>query len=162
MSFHPFLRRALTRLNVTPAQLNENAYQILVGCYILWVKNFAAELPFRAFQNIYRMKKAPSAKGFYYFQGLKGTFITECPDSDKQFKHLWFYAGGRCLHVDLPYAEVRPSKRVPVVFRRGYVWNRASYVPELMQAQVEALLEKSDPKRSQYRLLSSASLQEHR
>ncbi|GMN61369.1 hypothetical protein TIFTF001_030455 [Ficus carica] len=67
LPLHPFLRRALTWLNVAPAQLNANAYRILVGCFILWAKNFAAELPFRAFQNLYRMKSAPSSEGSYYF-----------------------------------------------------------------------------------------------
>ncbi|GMN58991.1 hypothetical protein TIFTF001_028076 [Ficus carica] len=92
LPFHPFLRRTLTSLNVAPAQLNANAYRVLVGCYILWAAKFSETLPFFTFQNLYRMKTAPSSKGFYYFQGFKGTFITGCPDSDKQFKHLWFYA----------------------------------------------------------------------
>ncbi|GMN18949.1 hypothetical protein TIFTF001_050884 [Ficus carica] len=95
LPLHPFLRRALTRLNVAPAQLHANAYRILVGCFILWAKNFATELPFRAFQNLYRMKSAPSSAGSYYFQGFKGSFVATCPDSDKQFTHMWFYAGGR-------------------------------------------------------------------
>ncbi|GMN22475.1 hypothetical protein TIFTF001_040264 [Ficus carica] len=47
--------------------LNANAYRILVGSFILWAKNFATELPFRAFQNLYRMKSAPSSAGSYYF-----------------------------------------------------------------------------------------------
>ncbi|GMN47271.1 hypothetical protein TIFTF001_016450 [Ficus carica] len=38
------------------------------------------------------MKIAPSSTGFYYFQGYQGTFITSCPDSDKSYKHLWFFA----------------------------------------------------------------------
>ncbi|GMN69825.1 hypothetical protein TIFTF001_038868 [Ficus carica] len=119
LSLHPFLRRALIRLNVALAQLNANAYRVLVGCFILWVAKFVEKLPFGAFQNIYRMKTAPSSKGFYYFQGFKRTFITGCPDSDKQFKHLWFYAGDRWLHGHLTYDEVPPSERVPVTFRRG-------------------------------------------
>ncbi|GMN32892.1 hypothetical protein TIFTF001_048225 [Ficus carica] len=121
LPLHPFLRRALTRLNVAPAQLNANAYRILVGCFILWAKNFATELPFRAFQNLYRMKSAPSLVGSYYFQGFKGTFVAKCPDSDKQFKHLWFYAGGRWLHEHLARNELPRSERVPVTFRNGYV-----------------------------------------
>ncbi|GMN20173.1 hypothetical protein TIFTF001_043018 [Ficus carica] len=120
LPFHPFLRRALTNFNVSPAQLNANAYRILIGCYVLWAAKFSKTLPLFAFQNLYRMKTAPSSKGFYYFQGFKGTFITGCPDSDKQFKHLWFYAGGRWLHGDLSYFELPPSERVPVAFRRGY------------------------------------------
>ena len=60
-----------------------NAYLVLISCYVLWAKHFAAELPFRVFQNLYRMKSAPSSTGFYYFQGFKGTFITGCPNSDK-------------------------------------------------------------------------------
>ncbi|GMN20153.1 hypothetical protein TIFTF001_050009 [Ficus carica] len=84
LPFHPYLRRALTRLNVALSH-----------------------------------------------PGFKGTFITGCLDSDKQFKHLWFYSGGRWLHGHLPYDEVPRSERVPVVFRRGYVWTRAPHIPEL-------------------------------
>ncbi|GMN18672.1 hypothetical protein TIFTF001_050825 [Ficus carica] len=32
LPFHPFLRQALTRLNVAPAQLNANAYRVLISC----------------------------------------------------------------------------------------------------------------------------------
>lgn len=88
LPLHPYLRRALTRLNVAPMQLNTNAYHILTSCFILWTKNFIAKRSFRAFQNLYRMKSAPSSSGSYYFQGYKRTFITGCLDSDKQFKHL--------------------------------------------------------------------------
>ena len=35
LPFHPYLRRALTRLNMAPTQLNANAYRILVGCFVL-------------------------------------------------------------------------------------------------------------------------------
>ena len=161
LPFHPYLRRALVRLNVAPAQLNANAYRILVGCFILWLKYFHTELPFRAFQNLYRMKSAPSSTGFYYFQGIKGTFITGCPDSDKQFKHLWFYAGGRWLHGELDYDDVPSSERVPNKFRRGYVWTRAPHAPELTLDRVDALRGLTDPERSQAKLLSPASLAEH-
>ncbi|GMN59081.1 hypothetical protein TIFTF001_028173 [Ficus carica] len=158
LPFHPFLRRVLTRLNVAPAQLNANAYRILVSCYILWMSNFAAEIPFKAFQNLYRMKSALSSTGFYYFQGFKGTFITSCPDSDKQLKHLWFYAGGWWLHGELSYSEVPRSERVPVTFRNGYTWARAPHIPELTSAMIDALREQSDQEKSQHRLLSLKSL----
>ena len=98
LPFHPYLRQSLTGLNVAPMQLNTNAYCILISCYILWVKNFIEEMPFRAFQILFRMKTAPASSKSYYFQGYLGTFITGCLDSDKQFKHLWFYVGSRWLH----------------------------------------------------------------
>ncbi|GMN61391.1 hypothetical protein TIFTF001_030474 [Ficus carica] len=161
LPFHPFLRRALTSLNVSPAQLNANAYRVLVGCYVLWAAKFSETLPLFAFQNLYRMKTAPSSKGFYYFQGFKGTFITGCPDSDKQFKHLWFYAGGRWLHGHLSYFELPPSERVPVAFRRGYVWTRAPHAPAQTLTKIEELRELSDPERSQHKLLSEGSLKEY-
>ena len=161
MPFHPFLRRALTGLKLAPAQLNANAYRVLISCYVLWAKHFAVELPFRAFQNLYHMKLASSSSGFYYFQGFKGTFITGCPDFDKQFKHLWFYMGGRWLHGHLAYKEVPRSERVPVVFRMGYVWTRAPRTSKVTLAMVEALQDLTDPERSQNRLLSPASLREH-
>ncbi|GMN67781.1 hypothetical protein TIFTF001_036833 [Ficus carica] len=158
LPFHAFLRQALTRLNVAPAQLNANAYRALISCYALWAAKFARKMPFTAFQNLYRMKSAPSAKGFYYFQGFKGTFITGCPDSDKQFKHLWFYAGGAWLHEHLSYFELPESERVPVAFRRGHVWTRAPHATELTLERIDALRELSDPERSQHGLLSEASL----
>ena len=161
LPFHPFLRRALTRLNVAPAQLNANAYRVLISCYVLWAAKFSRRMPFSAFQNLYRMKSAPSAKGFYYFQGLKGTFITGCPDSDKQFKHLWFYAGGAWLHESLSYFELLESERVPVAFRRGHVWTRAPHATELTLGRIDALRELTDPERSQHGLLSDASLSRH-
>nr|GMN73997.1 hypothetical protein TIFTF001_052293 [Ficus carica]GMN74001.1 hypothetical protein TIFTF001_052294 [Ficus carica] len=161
LSFHPFLRRALTSFNVSPAQLNANAYRILIGCYVLWAAKFSETLPLFAFQNLYRMKTAPSSKGFYYFQGFKETFITGCPDSEKQFKHLWFYAGGRWLHGDLSYFELPPSERVPVAFRRGYVWTRAPHAPAQTLSKIEELRELSDPERSQHKLLSEGSLKEY-
>ncbi|GMN69155.1 hypothetical protein TIFTF001_038205 [Ficus carica] len=161
LPFHPFLRRALTSLNVSPAQLNANAYRVLVGCYVLWAAKFSETLPLFAFQNLYRMKTAPSSKGFYYFQGFKGTFITGCPDSDKQFKHLWFYAGGRWLHGHLSYFELPSSERVPVAFRRGYVWTRAPHAPAQTLTTIEELRELSDPERSQHKLLSEGSLKEY-
>lgn len=161
LPFHPYLRRALTTLNVAPAQLNANAYRILVGCFILWAKHCLEEMPFRAFQNLYRMKSAPSSAGSYYFQGFKGTFITKCPDSDKQFKHLWFYAGGRWLHESLTRDELDPTERVPVVFRRGYVWTRAPHITEETSALVDGLQELTEEARDHRLLLGETSLSEH-
>ncbi|GMN69338.1 hypothetical protein TIFTF001_038391 [Ficus carica] len=161
LPFHPFPRRMLTSFNVSPAQLNANAYRILIGCYVLWAAKFSETFPLFAFQNLYRMKTAPSSKGFYYFQGFKGTFITGCSDSDKQFKHLWFYAGGRWLHGHLSYFELPPSERVPVAFRRGYVWTRAPHAPAQTLSKIEELRELSDPERSQHKLLSEGNLKEY-
>ncbi|GMN65245.1 hypothetical protein TIFTF001_034318 [Ficus carica] len=143
------------------AQLNANAYRILVGCFILWAKNFAAELPFRAFQNLYQMKSAPSSTGSYYFQGFKGTFVAKCPDSDKQFKHLWFYAGGRWLHGHLARNKLPRSERVSVVFRNGYVWTRAPHIPETTQDMVAGLQNLAEHERDQRTLLNQSSLSEH-
>ncbi|GMN30330.1 hypothetical protein TIFTF001_049605 [Ficus carica] len=161
LPLHPFLRRALMRLNVAPAQLNANAYRNLVGCFILWAKNFAAELPFRAFQNLYRMKSAPSSAGSYYFQGFKGTFVAKCPDSDKQFKHLWFYAGGMWLHGHLAQNELPWSERVPVVFRNGYVWTRAPHIRETIRDMVVGIQNLAEHERDQRTLLDQSSLSEH-
>ncbi|GMN31617.1 hypothetical protein TIFTF001_049703 [Ficus carica] len=107
------------------------------------------------------MKSAPSSSRFYYFQGFKGTFIMGCSDSDKQFKHLWFCAGGRWLHGHLAYVDVPPSERVPLVFRRGYVWTRAPHIPDMTLAKLEALRKLSDLERNQQGLLSLSSLAEH-
>ncbi|GMN60395.1 hypothetical protein TIFTF001_029474 [Ficus carica] len=107
------------------------------------------------------MKLAPVSTGSYYFQGYQGTFITGCPNSDKQFKHLWFYAGCRWLHGHLPYGEVRERERVPITFRRGYVWTRGPYMEAGSLEKIEILREKVDPKRNQHGLLSPVSLEKY-
>ncbi|GMN43141.1 hypothetical protein TIFTF001_012342 [Ficus carica] len=135
LPLHPFLRRALTQLNVVPAQLNANAYRILVGCFILWAKNFAAELPFRAFQNLYRMKSALSLAGSYYFQGFKGTHLAR--------------------------NELPRSERVPVVFQNGYVWTRAPHIPETTRDMVAGLQNLAKHERDHRTLLDQSSLSEH-
>ncbi|GMN70023.1 hypothetical protein TIFTF001_039067 [Ficus carica] len=136
LPFHPFLRRALTNLNVAPAQLNANAYRVLD-------------------------EDGSLVQGVLLLPGLQGMFIIGCPDSDKQFKHLWFYAGGQWLHRHLSYFELPPSKRVPVAFRRGYVWTRAPHAPVQTLAKIEELRELCDPERSQHRLLAEGSLKEY-
>ncbi|GMN63822.1 hypothetical protein TIFTF001_032882 [Ficus carica] len=161
LPFHSYLRRALTRLNVAPMQLNANAYCILISCFVLWSKNFDAKLPFRAFQILYRIKSAPASSGSYYFQGYQGTFVTGCLDSDKQFKHLWFYVSGRWLHNLLPYGEVHAGERVPVTFRRGYVSTPGPHVDVRSTERIYMLREKADPEQNQYRLLSPVSLEKY-
>ncbi|GMN52477.1 hypothetical protein TIFTF001_021615 [Ficus carica] len=148
----------LTSLNVAPMQLNASAYRILISCFVLWAKNFDEELPFRAFQNLYRIKTTPASSGSYYFQGYQGTFITSCPNTDKQFKHLWFYAGGRWLHGQRPYSDVLSWERVPITFMRGYVWIRGPHVAASCTEKID-LFQKVDPERNQNRLLSHLSLE---
>ena len=107
------------------------------------------------------MKSAPSSTGSYYFQGFKGTFVTKCSDSDKQFKHLWFYAGGRWLHGHLARNELPRSERVPVAFRKGYVWTRAPHIPETISDMVKALQNLAEEEPDQQMLLSQSNLFEH-
>lgn len=83
LPFHSFLRRVLQRLNVAPMQLNANAYQSFISCFVLWAKYFCVKLPFSVFHNLYQMKTAPSSTGSYYFQGHQRTFVAGCPDSDE-------------------------------------------------------------------------------
>ena len=161
LPFHPFLRRALTAFNLAPIQLNANAYRILVGCYILWKKVFGVEMPVEVFQNIYRMKSSPSSIGSFYFQGHPGTFITGCPDSDKQFKHLWFYAGGNWIHRRWTRRGLSEEERVPVSFRRGYAWPKGPHIDEEDRRRIDHLRELADPERNHQRLLSNESLAEN-
>ena len=108
------------------------------------------------------MKSSPASSGSYYFQGYKGTFITGCPDSDKQFKHHWFYAGGWWLHGHLPYDEVSLEESVPTTFRLGYVWTRGRHTGVTNLDNIDVLQETSDPERNQNRLLSSKSLAKYK
>lgn len=104
------------------------------------------------------MKSAPASSGSYYFQGYQGTFVIGCLDSDKQFKHLWFFVSSRWLHSHLPYGEVLSSERVPVTFRRGYVWTRGLHVEAKSLERIDILREKADPEQNHNRLLSPVGL----
>ncbi|GMN65275.1 hypothetical protein TIFTF001_034341 [Ficus carica] len=130
-------------------QLDANAYRILISCFVLWAKYYCAELLFRVFQNLYRMKKTPSLTGSYYFQGYQGTFIVGCPDSDKNYKYLLFHAAGRWLSGRLDYAQVPSGERVPLTFRRGYVWTQGPHAETINLERIEKLQEKADPERNQ-------------
>ncbi|GMN46321.1 hypothetical protein TIFTF001_015498 [Ficus carica] len=123
---------------MVPAQLNAIAFRILISYFILWAKNYVAELPFGAFQNLYRINSALSSTAFYYFQGFKRTFITKCPDSDKQFKHLWFYAGGRWLHGHLARNELPRAERVLVASLNEHGWLGFSSTSEQPRNQQQA------------------------
>ena len=103
LPFHPFIRRVIQRLNVATLQLKANAYQILISFFVFWAKYFYVELSFSVFQNLYQMKTVPSLTGSYYFQGYQGTFLAGYPDSNKNYKHLWFYATGKWLSSQLNY-----------------------------------------------------------
>lgn len=103
-------------------QLNTNAYWILISCFVFWAKPFYMELPFSVFQNLYRLKTAPSSIRSYYFQGYQGTFIASCQDSDKNYKYLWFYAKGEWLSGRIDFSHVSLEEHISLTFKRGYVW----------------------------------------
>lgn len=124
-------------------QLNVNAYWILISCFILWTKNYTSELPFSAFQNLYHMKTTPSSARSSYFQAYQVIF-----DFDKNYKHLWFFAMGQWLHGQLNYEQVPPSKRVPITFRRGYVWTQGLHTEMSNLEKIERLREKADPEQN--------------
>ena len=75
--------------------------------------------------------------------------MAKCPDSDKQFKHLWFYAGDIRLHGHHTRDELPWSERVPVAFRKGYVWTRAPHIPKTISDMVEALHNLAEEERDQ-------------
>ncbi|GMN61201.1 hypothetical protein TIFTF001_030284 [Ficus carica] len=59
------------------------------------------------------------------------------------------------------YFELPPSERIPVAFRKGYVWTRAPHTPARTLAKIDELRELSDLERSQHRLLAEGSLKQH-
>ncbi|GMN50966.1 hypothetical protein TIFTF001_020133 [Ficus carica] len=77
------------------------------------------------------------------------------------YKHLWLFTAGRWLHDHLPYSEVPPAERVPITFRRGYVWTQGPHVDARSLERIDILREKVDPKWNQNRLLSPVSLEKY-
>ncbi|GMN58268.1 hypothetical protein TIFTF001_027370 [Ficus carica] len=92
------------------------------------------------FTTVVTFKKiAPSLTGSYYFQGSQGTFIVGCPDSDKNYKHLWFYMTGKWLSGQSDYGQVPSRERVSFTFRRGYVWTQEPHTESLNWKRIDKL-----------------------
>ena len=115
-------------------------------------------MSFGVFQNLYLIKTALSSSGSYILQGYQGTFVTGCPDSNKNYKHLWFYTMGIWLPGQVGYNQVPSEERVPIIFNKGYEWTREPHAESINQGKIDKLWEKPDPERNQNRLLENDSL----
>ena len=65
------------------------------------------------------------------------------------------------MHEHMSYFELPQSERVPVAFRKGYVWTRAPHVSEQTRRKINVLRDLSDPERNQHGLLAESSLRQH-
>ncbi|GMN48311.1 hypothetical protein TIFTF001_017477 [Ficus carica] len=111
-------------------------------------------------QALHRLNVAPMQLNANIYRILISCFVlwTKNYTAKLPYKHLSFFTAGWWLHGHLPYGEVPPGERVPITFRRGYVWTRGPHTDARILARIDALREKADPERNQNRLLSALSL----
>ena len=62
------------------------------------------------------------------------------------------------LSSRVSYNQVPTKERVPITFKRGYVWTRELHTEFINRGRIEKLWEKPNPERNQNRLLVNESL----
>ena len=90
-----FAREILTRLGISPNQLNPNDWRIIVAMQVLWREVFEGNRPFTVdeFLYCYKPSRISQSLGFYQFsaQGSNCRMIRSLPTSDREWKKEFFF-----------------------------------------------------------------------
>ena len=109
----------LAEMEIAPCQLNLNSWRILSGLHVVWHRAGLGEPSLEEVKRLYRLKANPrSHYGWYYLSAYaySSNLVRRLPDSNKNFKDLWFWASGDWGRVLRSYTE---DVSVPSVFRAG-------------------------------------------
>ena len=96
LPLHPLVRGVLNSLNLSPTQLNPNAYRIMACTCIVWRRMGESTLTPREFLHLYCLRGIPLEKGYYYFSKYDGGshLIGSIPSSCEGWKDRNFWLGG--------------------------------------------------------------------
>lgn len=68
LSLRPLAHEVLVELDLVPAQLNTNAYQIMAATWSLWAENSLGFLNVNQFLSMYTLARCPNELGLYFFK----------------------------------------------------------------------------------------------
>ena len=119
LPIQPYFAWMLAEMEIAPCQLSLNSWRILAGLYTAWHRAGLGEPSLEEVKRLYRLKANPKAHhGWYYLSAYSSpsNVVQKLPDSNKNFKDLWFWATGdwgRTLRSD------EGETLVPDIFRVG-------------------------------------------
>ena len=67
LPLYPLVRGVLAHFNLSPSQLNPNAYKILAGMHILWRQLFEEDLTVDEVCYLYKPFSKKSEAGYFFF-----------------------------------------------------------------------------------------------
>ena len=109
----------LAGMELAPCQLSLNSWRILAGIYVVWHRAGLGVPCLEEVKRLYRLKSNPKTHyGWYYLSAYDGSsnLVQKLPDSNKNFKDLWFWATGDWGRVLRSFEE---DVLVPDIFRAG-------------------------------------------
>ena len=88
LPLHPLVRRVLTHFDLSPSQLNPNAYKITAGMYISWRKLFKDDLTVEKICYLYKPSSKKSEVGYFFLAPWekKKIMMTNLPSSCEGWK----------------------------------------------------------------------------
>ena len=125
LPLHPYIRRVLRECSVAPAQLNPNAWRVVIGMFALWRRLGFPEPTLREIRHCYSFRPHRAGGDGWWalasFDKQGGEpLITGLPTSNKEWKKSWFVAAGD-WGKDLHFGGRRQSVRS--VFNLPGVWD---------------------------------------
>ena len=99
LPLQPYIRRVLREIGIAPAQLNPNAWRIVIGMYSLWRSMKYPDPTFAEIGHCYSLYSHKSGGDGWWALACKDKrdgepLITGLPSSNKEWKKTWFVAGG--------------------------------------------------------------------
>ena len=97
LPLHPYIRRICQEFMIAPAQLNPNAWRVVIGMYALWRSLGFLAPTLREVGHCYSFRPHRAggdgwwALASYDKQGVE-PLITGLPSSNKEWKKSWFVA----------------------------------------------------------------------
>ena len=124
LPLQPYLRRVLREIGVAPAQLNPNAWRILIGMYSLWRGMNLPPPTLAEIGHCYRLYSHRSGGDGWWALSCCDKrdgepLITGLPSSNKEWKKTWFVAGGewgKDLQLGGRHQRVRSVFNIPGVW----------------------------------------------
>ncbi|KAL2487434.1 Plus3 domain-containing protein [Abeliophyllum distichum] len=114
LPFPRVVRKFLREWGIAPTQLCPNGWRILIGLLVLWDQLGFPRPSIGDFHSLYSFKSDGKRSGWWYASvkaRTGGSFVTQTPDSIKNWKKFWFFVRGPWQFTE---DDARPDLSIPV------------------------------------------------